>query len=103
MQCESLPGACETVFHSEVQDQEPEQLSGEWKTAAWGWLDKVKTIPLCKRIYQDETPIYANETPKKGQGQTHLSSAEAVCEKVHTASVRQEGRCAALGLVLQKR
>ena len=58
MQCESLPGACETV---------PEELSGEWKTAARGWLDKVKRIALCKRTYQDETPIYANEAPKKGR------------------------------------
>ena len=36
-----------------VQDQEPEELSGEWKTVARGWLDKVKRVPLCKRIYQD--------------------------------------------------
>ena len=50
-----------------VQDQESEELSGEWKTAARGWLDKVKRIPLCKRTYQDETPIYANEAPKKGR------------------------------------
>ena len=33
-----------------------------------GWLDdKVKRIPLCKRTYQDETPIHANEAPKKGR------------------------------------
>ena len=32
-----------------------------------GWLDKVNRIPLCKRIYQDEAPIYANEAPKKGR------------------------------------
>ena len=50
-----------------AQDQEPEELSGEWKTAAGGWLDRVKRISLCKRIYQDETAIYANEAPKKGR------------------------------------
>jgi len=53
-----------------VQDQEPEELSGEWKTAARGWLEEVKRIPLYKRIYQDETPIYANEAPKKGRART---------------------------------
>jgi len=51
-------------------------LSDEWKTAARAWLGKtaarawlegVRRIPLHKRIYQDETPIYANEAPKKGR------------------------------------
>ena len=50
-----------------VQDQEPEELSEEWKTEAKQWLDQVKRIPLDKRIYEDETPVYANEAPKKGR------------------------------------
>ena len=28
------------------------------------WLEQVRRIPLDKRIYEDETPIYANEAPK---------------------------------------
>jgi len=50
-----------------VQDQEPEELRAEWKTAAKQWLEQVKRIPLDKRIYEDETPVYANEAPKKGR------------------------------------
>ena len=50
-----------------VQDQEPEELSEEWKTEAKQWLEQVKRIPLDKRIYEDETPVYANEAPKKGR------------------------------------
>ena len=50
-----------------VQDQEPEELSEEWKTEAKQWLEQVKRIPLDKRIYEDGTPVYANEAPKKGR------------------------------------
>ena len=50
-----------------VQDQESEELSEEWKTEAKQWLEQVKRIPLDKRIYEDETPVYANEAPKKGR------------------------------------
>ena len=50
-----------------VQDQEPEELRTEWKTEAKQWLEQVKRIPLDKRIYEDETPVYANEAPKKGR------------------------------------
>ena len=50
-----------------VQDQEPEELSEEWKTEAKQWLEQVKRIPFDKRIYEDETPVYANEAPKKGR------------------------------------
>ena len=49
------------------QDQEPEELSEEWKTEAKQWLEQVKRIPLDTRIYEDETPVYANEAPKKGR------------------------------------
>lgn len=34
------------------QDQEPEELSEEWKTEAKQWLEQVKRIPLDKRIYE---------------------------------------------------
>jgi len=50
-----------------VQDQEPEELTGEWKTEVRQWLEQVRRIPLDKRIYEDETPIYANEAPRKGR------------------------------------
>jgi hypothetical protein len=50
-----------------VQDQEPEELTEEWKTEAQQWLGQVKRIPLHKRTYEDETPIYANEAPTKGR------------------------------------
>ena len=32
-----------------VQDQEPEELSEEWKTEAKQWLEQVKRIPLDKK------------------------------------------------------
>ena len=50
-----------------IQDQEPEELTEEWKAGARKWLKGVKRIRLDKRIYEDETPIYANEAPKKGR------------------------------------
>ena len=31
------------------------------------WLEQVRRIPLDKRIYEDDTPIYANEAPRKGR------------------------------------
>ena len=50
-----------------MQDQEPEELRAEWKTVARQWLEQVRRIPLDKRIYEDETLIYANEAPRKGR------------------------------------
>ena len=46
-----------------VQDQEPRdcQRSGRQKR------EQVKRIPLDKRIYEAEIPVYANEAPKKGR------------------------------------
>ena len=89
-----------------VQDQEPEELSEEWKTEAKQWLEQVKRIPLDKMIYEDETPVYANEAPKKGrspQRQTHISHKVAVCKKIHAAYVCKKKRCSTLGLIRQKR
>ena len=31
------------------------------------WLRRVQDIPLDKRIYADETPVFANEAPKRGR------------------------------------
>ena len=40
-----------------IQDQEPEELSEEWRAGARRWLEGVKKIRLDKRIYEDETPV----------------------------------------------
>jgi transposase len=50
-----------------AQDQEPEELTENWKEEARKWLRGVKRIALSRRIYEDETPIYANEAPHKGR------------------------------------
>ena len=50
-----------------AQDQEPEELTDNWREEARNWLRGVKTIALSKRIYEDETPIYANKAPHKGR------------------------------------
>src|SRR6185369_10768464 len=49
-----------------IQDQEPEELTEEWKEGARKWLRGVKKIRLDTRIYEDETPVYANEAPTRG-------------------------------------
>jgi len=50
-----------------IQDQEPEELTEEWRAGARRWLGGVKKIRLDKRIYEDETPVFANEAPKRGR------------------------------------
>ena len=50
-----------------IQDQEPEELSDDWKVAARAWVQRVKKIPLDTRVYQDETAIYANDAPRTGR------------------------------------
>jgi transposase len=50
-----------------AQDQEPEELTDNWKEEARKRLRGVKTIALSRRIYEDETPIYANEAPRRGR------------------------------------
>ena len=50
-----------------IQDQEPEELTEEWKEGARKWLRSVKKIRLDTRIYEDETPVYANEAPTRGR------------------------------------
>jgi transposase len=50
-----------------IQDQEPEEMTDDWKAEGRRWVRKVKNIPLDRRIYVDETPVYANEAPHKGR------------------------------------
>ena len=66
------------------QDQEPEELTDNWREEARKWLRGVKTIALNKRIYEVETPIYANEAPHKGRsrGKTHHSTKVALRDQV---------------------
>ena len=59
-------------------------------------------ICLDKRIYEDETPVFANEAPTTRasmEGNTHPSSAISLRHKVHVACIRKAEWCAALGLV----
>lgn len=50
-----------------VQEREPEELMEDWKARDWWWPQHVKKIPLDKRVYADETPVYANEALRKGR------------------------------------
>ena len=50
-----------------IQDQEPEELTEDWKAAARRWVEHVKKIPLSRRIYADESAIYENEAPTRGR------------------------------------
>ena len=75
------------------------ELTEEWRTGARRWLEGVKKIRLDKRIYEDETPVFANEAPKRGRartGNTHPSSAISLRHKVHVACKRKAEWCAAL-------
>jgi hypothetical protein len=50
-----------------IQDQEPEELTEKWRAGARRWLGGVKKIRLDERVYEDETPVFANEAPKRGR------------------------------------
>jgi len=50
-----------------IQDQEPEELTEGWRAVARRWLEGVKKVRLDTRIYEDETPVFANEAPKRGR------------------------------------
>jgi transposase len=50
-----------------IQDQEPEEMTDDWKAAARGWVARVKKIPLGSRVYMDEAAIYDNDAPKRGR------------------------------------
>ena len=77
-------------------------MTDNWREEARKWLRGVKTIALSKRIYEDETPIYANEAPHKGRsrvGKPIIRPRSRYATKVHTARLRKERSRAALGLV----
>jgi transposase len=49
-------------------DQEPEEITAEWKELVSNFINKeLRHISIAHRIYEDETPIYANEAPQKGR------------------------------------
>src|SRR6185369_9881017 len=50
-----------------IQDQEPEELTEEWKEGARKWLRIARKIRLDTRIYEDETSVYANEASMRGR------------------------------------
>ena len=87
-----------------AQDQEPEELTEDWKEEARKWLRGGKTIAMRRRIYADEAPIYANEAPHKGRSR---KGKPIICatlrDQVHAARLRKERSCGALGLVRQER
>jgi hypothetical protein len=56
------------IFTSKViVNQEPEELTDDWKKQAKGWIRKVRKVPLNNHLYVDETGIYGNQAPKKGR------------------------------------
>ena len=72
-----------------IQDQEPEELTEEWKEGARRWVEGVKRIRLDKRIYEDETPVCANEAPKRGRSRrgTPIIRARSRYAKKYTLHV----------------
>ena len=72
-----------------VQDQEPEELSEEWKTEAKQWLEQVKRIPLDKgfmkmkprsmqtRLQRKAAPAGAN--PYFAQGRGMQKNTRCIC------------------------
>ena len=72
-----------------IQDQEPEELTEEWRAGARRWLEGVKKIRLDKRIYEDETPVFANEAPKRGRARrgTPILRARSRYAKKYTLHV----------------
>ena len=50
-------------------DQEPEQLSDDWKSQMMTFITStLRRLPWAKRIYGDESFFYANEAPTYGRG-----------------------------------
>jgi transposase len=50
-----------------IQDQEPEELTNDWKTACRQWLRRVVKMRLDDRVYVDESAIHENEAPRNGR------------------------------------
>lgn len=51
------------TWHTPV-NQEPEEVTEEWKTDMRRFIGKVQKIRLDERIYGDEAGIYSNDAPK---------------------------------------
>lgn len=55
------------ITHKVVADQDPVEMSDEWKESMQDFTEKkLKKIAFKKRDYEDETPIYRNEALGKG-------------------------------------
>ena len=50
-----------------VQDQEPEELTEDWKSESRKYLGRIKNIPLDTRNYADETGIFENDALMYGR------------------------------------
>lgn len=48
-------------------DQEPEELTEEWKQEAHVFVGRVRKIAFSRRVYSDESGIYSNEAPTFGR------------------------------------
>jgi transposase len=60
-------GNPEITLHRAV-DQEPEELTVEWKQTVLRFIkNTLRRTRLDRRIYEDETPIYGNEAPRLGR------------------------------------
>jgi hypothetical protein len=56
-------GKPEFTLHTAV-DQDPEELTADWKQKVKSFINNtLRRLRLNKRIYQDESAIYANEAP----------------------------------------
>ena len=80
--------------HTKVsQDQEPKELTEEWRAGARRWLEGVKKIRLDKRIYEDETG-QSLRTKLRNEGEhggehPSFERDRSLRQKVHVACVRK--------------
>lgn len=64
----SLKRAKPNFSRKQVIVQDPREGTEEWKDQMNKFLNnKLRPIPLAKRIYEDETYIYDNEIPRRGR------------------------------------
>jgi transposase len=83
-----------------IQDQEPEELTEEWRPGAAVVGGCEEDSLGANGCYEDETPVFANEAPKRGRargGNTHPSSAISLRHKVHVAFWAQSGVLCCIG------
>jgi transposase len=50
-----------------LQRVEPEEKTAEWKAKVVQFADQVRRVPFRKRVYADESPLYANEVVTFGR------------------------------------